>query len=218
MGEKLKILLLLGLCLFASVSSFAQYNQYQFSHLDINNGLPHNDVNCFYKDDKGFLWLGTLSGLARFDGYSFKVYRHRIKNKSTISDSDVRTITQGPDHKLWIETRAGMDVYDPVTELFNHDIKPELEKYGVTESAVRLLKKGKSGVFWFVSPATGLYKYNPVSKKTARIAHEVRGENSISASPVIDLAEDKEGNLWTIHADGMLEVIKKNTETVTQRI
>ncbi|WP_448634901.1 two-component regulator propeller domain-containing protein [Pedobacter panaciterrae] len=75
MGHKLKILLLVGVCLlFTSIHSSAQYNQYQFSHLDINNGLPHNDVNCFYKDDKGFIWLGTLAGLARFDGYSFKVY------------------------------------------------------------------------------------------------------------------------------------------------
>jgi len=218
MERRIKKLICALLLLLCGHIASAQYNQYQFSHLDINNGLPHNDVNCFYKDNKGFLWMGTMAGLARYDGYSFKVYRHRIKNKSTISDSDVRTITEGPEQKLWIETRAGMDIYDPVTELFNHDIKPELHKYGVTESTVRLLRKGGSGFFWFVSPSTGLYKYDPVSKKTIRIAHEVRGENTISASPIIDLTEDKEGNAWMIHADGTLEMLREDTETITQRI
>jgi len=218
MGKELKILILGGLCLFASIASFGQYNQYQFSHLDINNGLPHNDVNCFYKDDKGFLWLGTLSGLARFDGYSFKVYKNRIKNKSTISDSDVRSIAQGPDHKFWIETRAGMDVYDPVTELFDHNIQPELSKYGVPGTTIRAVKKGNSGAFWFISPSSGLYKYDTVSKKTTNIAHKVRRESSLSASPIIDLAEDKEGNAWLIHSDGKLEMLKKNSDVVVQRI
>ena len=218
MGRNLKIWFCAVLGMLLGSSAFAQYNQYQFSHLDINNGLPHNDVNCFYKDAKGFLWLGTMGGLARYDGYSFKVYRHRIKNKSTISDSDVRTITEGPDEKLWIETRAGMDIYDPVTEQFDHDIKPELHQFGVSESQISLLRKGRSGNFWFVSAATGAYRYNAGTGKTLRISHEVRRDNSISASPIIDLAEDQKGNAWMIHADGTLEVVSHHTETVAQRI
>ncbi|RZM07424.1 MAG: hybrid sensor histidine kinase/response regulator, partial [Pedobacter sp.] len=201
-----------------SLTAPAQYNQYQFSHLDINNGLPHNQVNCFYKDVRGFIWLGTLSGLARYDGYNFKVYRHKIKDKSTISDSDVRNITEGPDGKLWILTRAGMDIYDPATELFDHDIQPELKKYGIHESSLRMLKKGEGGIFWFLSAATGLYRYDPKSKTTIRIEHEIRRENSIAASPVIDLSEDHAGNVWMIHADGTLEMYKKQSGNITQRI
>jgi len=217
MGRDLKILVCLGL-LLSYVPAFSQYNQYQFSHLDINNGLPHNDVNCFYKDHKGFLWLGTMAGLARYDGYSFKVYRHRIRNRSTISDSDVRNIAEGPDQKLWIETRAGMDIYDPETETFDHNVRPVLAGYGIPENAVRLIEKGRSGLFWFVSLTTGLYRYDPATKKTDRIAHEIRKDNSISASPVIDLEEDRAGNVWVIHADGKLEMIRKGSGAVVQRL
>ncbi|RYF90822.1 MAG: hybrid sensor histidine kinase/response regulator, partial [Chitinophagaceae bacterium] len=136
----------------------------------------------------------------------------------TISDSDVRNITEGPDGKLWIETRAGMDIYDPVTELFEHNIQPELIKYGVPESSIRTLKKGKNGVFWFISSATGMYRYDSNTKKTTRIEHEIRRNNSISASPVIDLSEDRHRNIWMIHADGTLEMYKKNTGNITHRI
>jgi ligand-binding sensor domain-containing protein len=50
----------------------AQNNSYQFSHLDITNGLSDNQVNCIYKDEKGFMWFGTTSGLNRYDGISLK--------------------------------------------------------------------------------------------------------------------------------------------------
>lgn len=203
---------------FRGTEVIAQYSKYQFSHLNINDGLPHNDVNCFYKDSKGFMWLGTMAGLARYDGYTFKVYTHRTKNNTTISDSDVRSIGEGPGKKLWIETRAGLDIYDPVTEVFDHNIQVELARFNIPESTIRLVRKGQSGMFWFVSSTTGLYRYNPINNKTRRIGHEIRGENSISASPVIDLAEDAAGNAWMIHADGILEVLKKKSGRVGQRI
>lgn len=196
----------------------AQYDQYQFSHLNINNGLPHNDVNCFYKDSKGFLWLGTMAGLARYDGYSFKVYKHRSKNSSTISDSDVRSINEGPDQKLWIETRAGLDVYDPETEQFDHNIKPELDKYGIPESIVRMVRKGHNGAFWFVSTVTGFYRYDSKTGKSVHVSHHLKVDNTVAASPVIDLAEDKNGDAWVIHADGLLEMLSKNTRRVDKRV
>src|ERR1700748_3791846 len=67
-------------------SSFAQNNKYQFSHLDISDGLSHNQVNCIYKDSKGFMWFGTMSGLNRYDGYSFKIFKHDINTKNSLND------------------------------------------------------------------------------------------------------------------------------------
>jgi ligand-binding sensor domain-containing protein len=45
---------------------------FQFSHLDISRGLSNNQVTGIFKDQKGFLWVGTMSGLNRYDGYQFK--------------------------------------------------------------------------------------------------------------------------------------------------
>ena len=218
MFSSTKSLVILLLLILSAGNLHAQYDQYQFSHLNINNGLPHNDVNCFYKDSKGFLWLGTMAGLARYDGYTFKVYKHRSKNKSTISDSDVRSINEGPNSKLWIETRAGLNIYDPETEQFEHDIKPELEKYGIPENNVRMVRKGYGNTFWFISTVTGLYRYDAKTGKNVHFTHRLRVDNTIGASPIIDLAEDKDGNAWIIHADGMLEMLSKSTRRVEQRI
>ena len=40
----------------------------------VENGLPQNKVTAVLQTRDGYLWLGTYSGLARFDGVKFKVF------------------------------------------------------------------------------------------------------------------------------------------------
>ena len=47
---KWKICTLSFLFLFLAAPIKAQSNQFQFSHLDINNGLSHNDLNAIERD------------------------------------------------------------------------------------------------------------------------------------------------------------------------
>jgi len=213
----IKVIAAIFLVLCFIPTAFAQYQQYQFSRMDISKGLPHNDVNCFFRDNKGFLWVGTLSGLARFDGNNFKIFRHHSKIFNSISDDDVRSISEGPDGKLWMETRAGIDIYDPETDRFNHNLKQEFEKYQIAETGVRLLKKCPSGDFMFVS-VSGLYIYDPIARRTQKLFHRLNDQKSISHSPIVDLAEDKHQNLWIIHVDGTLEYLNRRSNVVTQRL
>lgn len=37
-------------------------------------GLPSNTVGAIKKDATGFIWIGTRSGLCRFDGCEVKTY------------------------------------------------------------------------------------------------------------------------------------------------
>src|SRR5882724_1907545 len=109
----LAILLLIS---YLPLVTVAQYDKYRFSRLDISRGLSHNEVNCVFKDEKGFLWFGTMSGLNRYDGYSFKVLKHDLRDTSSIIDDLIVRIWQGPGHKLWISAGKGLTIYDPLTE------------------------------------------------------------------------------------------------------
>lgn len=51
-----------------------QTNEYRFSHINVNHGLSHNQIKSIFKDKTGFLWVGTISGLNRYDGYNVKVF------------------------------------------------------------------------------------------------------------------------------------------------
>ena len=58
-----------------------------FEGFDMNDGLSHNTVNYITQDSRGFIWFGTKDGLNRYDGNSFKVYRHvssKLNSKSSV--------------------------------------------------------------------------------------------------------------------------------------
>lgn len=84
--------------------------------LDLRQGLSHNQVNCILKDSRGFMWFGTMSGLNRYDGYDFKVFKNDLRDSTSLSDNYVERIFELPDRKLWIATRNGNNIYDPVTD------------------------------------------------------------------------------------------------------
>jgi ligand-binding sensor domain-containing protein len=58
------------LLLLFSYSSFAQ--EYSYTHYDISDGLAGSTVYCMTQDKDGFLWMGTETGVSRFDGTHFR--------------------------------------------------------------------------------------------------------------------------------------------------
>ncbi|WP_256540404.1 hybrid sensor histidine kinase/response regulator transcription factor [Mucilaginibacter aquariorum] len=195
------------LALFITVAVLAQNNEFQFSKLDITNGLSHNQVNAILKDSKGFMWIGTLSGLNRYDGYKFKVYKHIEGDTTSLNDDFIVTISEGPDNKLWIETRNGYNIYDPATERFSHDIGRYLRSLNIPAIGITAIKKDRFGNFWFLNANTGIYKYQASTKETTHISYKAGISASIYSNTVADLTSDSKGNIWLVYNKGILERI-----------
>ena len=45
---------------------------YSLTHITRKEGLPQSSVRALAVDSRGFVWLGTEKGIARYDGYRFK--------------------------------------------------------------------------------------------------------------------------------------------------
>ena len=69
-------IILLSLMLSVSLS-YSQLNSGNFTQITEKDGLPGVQVNDVLIDRLGYIWTGTVNGLARYDGYTFK----RIKIK-----------------------------------------------------------------------------------------------------------------------------------------
>ena len=48
----------------------------RFTHYTTADGLAEGDEGSIVQDSTGFIWISTENGLARFDGYNFKIYRY----------------------------------------------------------------------------------------------------------------------------------------------
>ena len=94
---------ILFVVIFCVTSLLAFAHDYMFRHLEVADGLSNNTVYAIYKDTDGFLWFGTRSGLNRFDGYTFKVYRHLDNDPYSLPDNCVIGIQETPEGMLWIK-------------------------------------------------------------------------------------------------------------------
>ncbi|MCB0835370.1 MAG: hypothetical protein KDD99_01820, partial [Bacteroidetes bacterium] len=81
--------------LFLSLSLSGQYispGYPHFKNLTIAEGLTNNEVKSFFQDLNGFIWLGTGSGVDRFDGYDFKPFRPYIHHEYEVEKLSWRPI------------------------------------------------------------------------------------------------------------------------------
>ena len=111
MNKKLVYIVLL-LPLFC----FGQNNVFRFDHLTtqfdiVEDGLSGNTVLCLFQDSRGFLWIGTYSGLNRYDGYKVKVYKYDSEDEFSISNDGIRGICEDHDGNLWIGTNHGLNKF-----------------------------------------------------------------------------------------------------------
>lgn len=192
----------------------AQADNHQFNRIDVRNGLSHNQINAILKDEQGFMWFGTMSGLDRYDGYNFKIYRHGTDTNS-ISDNYIAQIVQGPHQKLWVSTRSGWNMFDPVTEKFNRNALSYLKSLHLPDLSFTDIKKDSAGNFWFVYPGKGLYKVNTSTGKTAFYNAEANGFHSNAVS---SFAQNKEGDYWIVYTDGVLEKMSGKNFRIVKRV
>jgi len=72
----------------------------------MENGLPQNTVQALAQTRDGFVWLGTESGLVRFDGNAFVLFDQN--SKPALPGNDVRCLLAANDGALWIGTSDGL--------------------------------------------------------------------------------------------------------------
>jgi len=185
-----------------SLAVFSQSERYNFSKLDIFSGLSHNQVNTILKDTDGFLWFGTMSGLDRYDGYSFKIYSNNPDDKSSLFDNDVLSLYQLPDGKMWVLTKGGSGVYDSHTEKFDGDYYNYLKSLGLPPGTIRSIIKGNNGRYWFLYDNLDLYLYSSTEKK----AKPFRSHFKFSlAEKITAVKETEDGRLWLVYQNGFLQ-------------
>ena len=56
------------------ISNIVNSTQIRFKHLDLSSEIPNVTIRTMVSDQTGYLWLGTDSGLWRYDGYTLKSY------------------------------------------------------------------------------------------------------------------------------------------------
>lgn len=214
---RLKLVILISVfCTFFS-SVYPQNGKFRFSRFDISQGLSHDYITTILKDEKGFLWIGTMSGLNRYDGYKFRVFKNDLRDTGSISDDFIDQLREGPGHKLWVGTRNGFNVYDPLTEKFDHQIRKYLQDIHIPDTTIKDINKDTGGNYWFICNESGLYQYSPSTNKTIHFKHLEKDESSLCSDDVSAIAQSPMSGYWIVHKNGVIEKMDPGSNKIVLR-
>ncbi len=101
-----------------SATLVAQQVLSRYESIGTAEGLSNNTVTALTIDNKGYLWVGTMNGLNRYDGTRFKVFERIIGKNYTISGNEIKSIHIDSLNNIWVGTAIGLSLYDPLTESF----------------------------------------------------------------------------------------------------
>ena len=107
------------LILFSFPRLFAiDYSIINAEHYSISNGLPQSYITDIHQDDNGYLWLSTLDGISRYNGYEFKnYYFDPFSSNSLISNYATEIQNYSPDNII-ISTFLGLSIYNSNSDQF----------------------------------------------------------------------------------------------------
>lgn len=159
-----RILLPLLACLLSFSVMAAVMPDMKFRTLDTRDGLSNSQVNCVYKDSRGFVWIGTAYGLNRYDGYRVRTFFSDTNDTTTMRTNYVSDIQEDGEGRLWLRQGMGFCLFDHRTERFLRDITIQLRKYGIVGGVDRFYIDNKKN-YWVKTYDEGLYYYNPKTKK-----------------------------------------------------
>jgi ligand-binding sensor domain-containing protein len=185
---------------------FSQEPGVHFTHYTTKEGLPINSVKDITQDSLGFMWFATEEGLTRFDGYTFKVYKHDAENPESIRRTDVSQVLASRNGNIWVGGFDGLDSYDPKTEVFHHlDL----------DIPISYLQEDSKGNLWISTFGHGIRVYHPKDSSFTAFQHDPADANSIHGNFVkSSIYEDRNGAIW-IAAGGTVQSLDLSSGTFT---
>ncbi len=176
--------------------NFAPDSFIQFEHLTIEDGLSQNAGLSIFQDSRGYLWVGTQDGLNRYDGYSFKIYKHDPENPNSLSHNSILAMAEDKDGSLWIGTwGGGLNRFDPATETFVRYQFDTNDPSSLSNDTATSIKQDSNGTLW-VGTLGGLDRYNPETNGFDHFRNDPNNIESLSSDVISAIFEDSNNQLW----------------------
>jgi hypothetical protein len=136
-------------------NSFGQVNIDDFKKYTVKNGLSNDHITSLLQDSLGFVWIGTLDGLNRFDGYEFDIIH--LPSKSPASNY-IFSLTPLSDQEIGVATSQGafiISIRSGNIKSLDYDMEIELKYWGYIVKGISKDIYGNYGV----STGTGFYVF-----------------------------------------------------------
>jgi len=170
--------------LFISFSVCAQ--QYNFINYSIEEGLSQSQIRAISQDNDGYLWIGTLGGLSKFDGINFENY----SINEGLLHNQINAIYTDSKGQTWLGTQGGVSVYKAGT-FVSYEFSESL-----SQQFVLSITEDKAGRIWC---ATG----DGVVYFEENKLNYIKLPNGEKNNYVRNIFIDRDDNKWLATRDGV---------------
>lgn len=173
-----------------------------------DRSLVSSNYSSFCLDSDGSLWIGTQSGLLRFDGTSFDKYLHDDRSETSLSDNRIIKIIRDETDRIWVATCEGLNLYNPDSDSFTRISLPNKTLKGYISD---IMQQSNGDIFFMVA-GVGLYVLDfssgePVAVRNMPLEQEMLGINTLAESPNGELlGGTHNGDVIRIAANGQIRM------------
>ena len=165
--------------------------------------LSNRFISALFQDKKGYLWLGTIGGLNKYNGYGFKSYHTIPHDTTSISNPAITCFQQSGNDEILIGTRKGLNVYSYETDLFTRYFSNE--KSNSASNNVNCLVTGIDGRV-YIGTANGVFLFNKKERSFKRYPYGKKG--LLEDWSVSSMCVSRSGEIWigAKHNDGQTTI------------
>ena len=179
------------------VGLWGQLETLKIDHFPYQSGAPQSYINTILQSNVGYMWFGTESGLAKFNGYTFTFYTHDPTNRNSLSSNKILSLCEDRTNGfLWIGLQNGaLNQFDLKTGYILRFAIPQDETLITNAFDINSIKLKQDGNLWIGTGESGLYEFRIATKSfksypsgtTTASPVEVAGISSIILDPTTDI-------------------------------
>ena len=202
----------LTLCLVLVPLLTCSASNYVFQTLNVKDGLTDYFVRDVVRDSHGYIWVSTINGISRYDGYRFSNY---LPLESGGRSNDMSSVRETGDSVLWMTCLVEFFTYDRKTANWQKDGQDRLKRLGVKGTA-KLLYVDDRHNLW-VSTDYGLFNYDYSQHKLLQIDNYSKSPIShIVAKNGMALFRQLKGNIKYSHIPVIFLTAKSGEENIIE--
>jgi ligand-binding sensor domain-containing protein len=219
---KYHLIVLLFSLILQAITCYGQYESLRFERLTIEDGLPNPSALDIMQDRQGFLWICTLSGIVRYDGYEMKTYLPGASMRDSLPSRNIPNFYEDRAGNIWV----GFQYSHIWPKLYRYDARlddfvpclfdPGLDT-NIIGRGISCLWEDRLGRLLAGTWGDGLYAID-IGKEKDGIApkdlpfrhflYNADDDNSLGNDAVgKGWSEDGEGNIWMPTDDGLCKFI-----------
>lgn len=199
---------LIYLCVSKAYTQTAALKYNQFTHSD---GLSNDFVNTIVEDSRGFIWIGTRSGLNHFDGNTNHFFVNNSENSASLSTNDISHLISLSNNILLAGTWGkGINRVDAASKRIK---RLGIGSIGEELFVKRMLSKNDS-IVWVGTFGNGLLEYNLNTDRFQSILtdfEEVEGINDFKFCQDICYHQ---GRLWICNNMGQIAYLEEGSSKI----